>query len=99
MAQVAQILENHRLPGPSDEFSSRPGRRRIPTADLRGRIVDGKIQIVRCAGRYDLVLPEIADRVRERDPKAVVTLPAPTSQPTAADDPYKDFAVPDDLMW
>ncbi len=104
MAQVAQILETHRLPKPeSDEFFNFVDRgkvRRIPvTADLRERIVGGKIQVVRCAGRYELVLPEIAERVRERDPKAVVTLPAPTSQQAAADDPYKDFAVPDDLMW
>jgi hypothetical protein len=104
MAQVAQILAAHRLPKPeSDEyfnFVDRGKVRRMPvTAELRERIVAGKVLIVRCAGRYELVLPEVADRVRERDPRALVALPAPGAQPAAADDPYKDFAVPDDLMW
>ena len=73
--------------------------RRI-TADnaLREKLVAGTIVIARCEGKYDLVLPEIADRIRERDERAVVKLNAAEAQPTE-DDPYKDYVVPDDLMW
>jgi uncharacterized protein YaiL (DUF2058 family) len=36
--------------------------------------------------------------VHEREPRAVV--PPPAEQPTTpVDDAYKDFVVPDDLMW
>ena len=106
-AQVAQILESHRLPRPeSDEYFNFVdlGRvRRIPVdASLRERILRESVRIVRCGSRYELVLPEVAERVRERDPSAVITLAtasATTAVPAADDDPYKDFPVPDDLMW
>lgn len=102
-AQIKQLIEQHRLPKPdSDEyfnFIDRGKVRRI-TADnaLREKLMDGSIVIVRCEGRYDLVIPEIAERIRERDERAVVKLSAGQAQP-AADDPYKDYVVPDDLMW
>ncbi len=65
--------------------------RRI-TADnaLREKLVAGTIVIARCEGKYDLVLPEIAERIRERDERAVVKLNAEEAKP-AADDPYKDY--------
>ena len=47
------------------------------------------------------VLPDIAEKVRERDAASVVDLNAQVkgdSQPDE-DDPYKDFEVPDDLVW
>jgi uncharacterized protein len=103
--QIKQLIEQHRLPKPdSDEyfnFIDRGKVRRI-TADgaLRERLVSGAVMIVRCEGHYDLVMPEIAERIRERDERAVVKLnAAEASQPKSEDDPYKDFVVPDDLMW
>lgn len=102
-AQIKQLIEQHRLPKPESEeyfnFIDRGKVRRI-TADnaLRERLVAGTVMIARCEGKYDLVLPEIAERIRERDERAVVKLNAEAEQP-AADDPYKDFVVPDDLMW
>jgi uncharacterized protein YaiL (DUF2058 family) len=102
-AQIKQLIEQHKLPKPDSEeyfnFIDRGKVRRI-TADsaLRERLVAGTIVIARCEGKYDLVTPEIAERIRERDERAVVKLNAEDSQP-AADDPYKDFVVPDDLVW
>jgi uncharacterized protein len=102
-AQIKQLIEQHKLPKPdSDEyfnFIDRGKVRRI-TADsaLREQLVKGTIVIARCEGRYDLVTPEIAERIRERDERAVVKLNAAESKP-AEDDPYKEYVVPDDLMW
>jgi uncharacterized protein YaiL (DUF2058 family) len=102
-AQIKQLIEQHRLPKPESEeffnFIDRGKVRRI-TADsaLRERLVAGTIVIARCEGKYDLVLPEIAERIRERDERAVVKLNAEEAKP-AEDDPYKDYVVPDDLMW
>jgi uncharacterized protein YaiL (DUF2058 family) len=102
-AQIKQLIEQHRLPKPeSDEyfnFIDRGKVRRIPAdSQLRARLIAGSVAIVRCEGRYDLVPPEIAERIRERDERAVVKLNTEESKP-AEDDPYKDFVVPDDLMW
>lgn len=102
-AQIKQLIEEHRQPKPdSDEyfnFIDRGKVRRI-TADaaLRERLTSGAVMIVRCEGRYDIVLPEIANRIRERDERAVVKLNAEEAKPSE-DDPYKDYVVPDDLIW
>jgi uncharacterized protein YaiL (DUF2058 family) len=104
-AQIKQLIEQHRIAKPeSDEyynFIDREKVRRFPVdAALRERIVRGEVVIVRCEGRYDVVLPEIAERIREREPRAVVSLQAKEpAAPADENDPYKDYVVPDDLMW
>ena len=65
---------------------------------LRERIVRGEIAIVRCDGHYELVPAETGERVREREPRAVVNT-SDKVESTPVDDAYKDFVVPDDLVW
>ena len=72
-------------------------RRIAVDAPLRERISRGELVIVRCEGRYDLVPAEIAERIAERDARAVVRLKE-EEQPDE-NDPYKDYVVPDDLIW
>jgi uncharacterized protein YaiL (DUF2058 family) len=55
--------------------------------------------IVRCEGRYDVVPADVAARIAELDGRAVVNLAPAEEPPRSEDDPYKDFVVPDDLMW
>lgn len=105
-AQLRQLIDPHRLarPDSDDYFNFVDGgkvRRMAVTPELRDRIVSGAVLIVRCEGRYDLVPAELAGRIREHEPSAIVDLAAataPSAEP-AADDPYKDFIVPEDLMW
>jgi uncharacterized protein YaiL (DUF2058 family) len=40
----------------------------------------------------------IAEKIRERDERAVVKLNQ-SETPVDENDPYKDFVVPDDLKW
>ena len=107
-AALRQLIEQHRVPRvESDDYynfvDGAKIRRIAVDADQRRRILNGDLIIVRCEGRYNLVPAEAAARIRERDERAV--LPPPTTQATnaadepAADDPYKDFVVPDDLTW
>jgi uncharacterized protein YaiL (DUF2058 family) len=105
-AQLRQLVEQLRVPRPEsdDYYNFVDGgkiRRLAVTADLRARVVAGRLVIVRCDGRYDLVPADSADRIRERDADAIVASPAaePDASPPAADDPYKDYVVPDDLTW
>jgi len=105
-AQLRELIDQHKLPRPDsdDYFNFVDGgriRRVAVTSDLRSRLVAGSIVIVRCEGRYDLLPAEAAQRIRERDPKAIVDLAAAAECRTepVADDPYKDFVVPDDLTW
>ena len=107
MAQVKQLVEQNRLPpveaGEPYNFVDGSKVRRIAVnAALRTQLTRGEIAIVRNGGGYDLVPLSLVQRIRERDPSAVV-VPAPVAvavpDAAAADDPYKEFAVPDDLMW
>jgi len=104
-AQIKQLIEQNRLPKlpDSDEyfnFIHRQKVRRIPVdADLRARIMNGQVVLVRCEGKYDMVLPDIAAKIRERDERAIVELPKEEAAPVDENDPYKDFVVPDDLKW
>jgi uncharacterized protein YaiL (DUF2058 family) len=107
-AALRQLIEQHRVPRvESDDYynfvDGAKIRRIAVDADQRRRILNGDLIIVRCEGRYNLVPPDAAARIRERDDRAV--LPPPTATTTtaadeqAADDPYKDYVVPDDLTW
>lgn len=103
-AELRQIIEQHRVAKPeTDEyFNFVDGGKvcRIPVdAGLRARLVAGTLVIARCGGRYDMVPAEAASLIRERDAAAVISLDAPASPAAAEDDPYRDFAVPDDLTW
>lgn len=107
IAQIRQLVEQHRIPRPdSDDYynfieGSRI-RRLAVDASLRARIIGGELAIVRCDGRYELVPADVAERIRERDERAVMASMtsgvAPEPAP-AQDDPYKDYVVPDDLRW
>jgi uncharacterized protein YaiL (DUF2058 family) len=102
-AEIRQLVEQHRIAKPeSDDYynfviNKKVGRVAVD-GPLRERIVRGEVGIVRCDGRYELLPSEIAGRIKEREPRAVV--PPPAEQPsTPVDEAYKDFVVPDDLMW
>lgn len=103
-AQIKQLVEQNRLPKIDSEelynFIDGKKIRRIPAdAARRDQLSRGVLMIVRCDGRYEVVPAAVADRIRERDVHAVI--PHNPAQPQAVDenDPYKDYVVPDDLMW
>jgi uncharacterized protein len=65
---------------------------------VRQGLNEGRLFIVRYDGRSSVVPADVAERIREREPNAVIKLNE-SSAPDATDDPYKDFVVPDDLKW
>jgi uncharacterized protein YaiL (DUF2058 family) len=102
-AQIKQLIEQHRLPKlETDEYYNfidrQKVRRMAVDAERLAQIISGQVVIVRCEGKYDVVPAEIAERIKERDERAVIAYRAEESKP-AEDDPYKDFVVPDDLRW
>lgn len=103
-AQIRQLIDENRLPKlETDEYFNYVDRGKVRRMAVdqqrREQLIKGTLVIVRFEGKYDVVLPEIADRIRERNPKVIVSLNEPESKASAEDDPYKDFVVPDDLRW
>jgi uncharacterized protein len=102
-AEIKQLVAAHQVARVESEdfynFQDGGQIRRIEvTPDLRAQLVGGQLAIVRCEGRYAFVPAEVGEQVGARLPKALLHLNRPGAKP-AEDDPYKDFAVPDDLMW
>ncbi len=104
VAQIRQLIEENRLERGEDAeigyyFQDGDKVRKIyVTEAMRQQIGDGQLEIVRLGGRYDLVPPAVADKIRQRDPIFVVARQVSEQEPDE-DDPYKDYKVPDDLMW
>jgi uncharacterized protein YaiL (DUF2058 family) len=106
-AEVKQLIDQNRLPAVVSEeyFNFADGNRlaRLAvTPALREQIIKGAVAIVRYEGHYAVVPESAVARIRERDEHAVVAQQAPAATAAATaekDDPYKDFVVPDDLVW
>jgi uncharacterized protein YaiL (DUF2058 family) len=105
-AQIEQLVEQARLPRlESDDYYSFVSGGKVcrvaVDAQRRKDICDGKLAIVRYRGHHEVVPADAALRIGERDANAVITRDETQQSAPAVseDDPYKDFVVPDDLMW
>ena len=103
-AEIKQLIEEHRLPRiESDDYYNfvhgKKIRRVAVDAQRREQIMAGTVFVVRYHGQTAVVPAEIAAKIRERDARAVVTHTEQQTPAPDADDPYKDFVVPDDLTW
>jgi uncharacterized protein YaiL (DUF2058 family) len=103
-AQVRQLVSRNKIerkPGDDDipfNFRNKDKIKRLYVSpEQHKQISAGKLKIVNDNGAFELVPPAIAEKIRERNPSLVIDLPE-EEQP-AADDPYADYKVPDDLMW
>jgi uncharacterized protein YaiL (DUF2058 family) len=103
--EIKQLMEQHKLPkilDSEDRFNFIAGKKLrfiLVDAATREGLNKGSLFIIRYDGRSEVVPAEIAQRIRERDERAVVKLNAESSAPADENDPYKDFVVPDDLKW
>lgn len=102
-AEIKQLVASHQVPRVETEdfynFQDHGQIRRIEvTPELRQKLMSGQLAIVRCEGRFAFVPAEVGEQIGARVEKALLHLNRPEAKP-ADDDPYKDFAVPDDLMW
>jgi hypothetical protein len=104
IAEIEQIIEQNRAPRleTEDYYSFIDGkkiRRMSVDAQRREQLTSGVLAIVRYKGHYAVVPKAIAERIRERDENMVVPVVQPKEASAEPDDAYKDFVVPDDLMW
>ncbi|MBC6906819.1 DUF2058 domain-containing protein [Saccharophagus sp. K07] len=105
-AQIRQLVENHRQQrGSGDvEYNFTDGNKikkiRVSNAVHR-QIVNGVLAIVRLGEGYELVPRIVANKIAQRDASCVVVsnAQAANTQMTDEEDPYKDYVIPDDLMW
>jgi uncharacterized protein len=102
-AEIRQLIEQNRLPPIESEewfnFVDRGKVRRVAVnPELRGKLMRCELAIARCDGRYEIVTLATAARVGERDAASIISLSG-NPPPAEVSSDYKDFPVPDDLMW
>lgn len=103
-AQVRQIVETHKLSREGEiAYAFDDGgriRNVLVNEALRAQLARGALVIVRHDQGYELLPRAVAQKVHERDPSMIV-LDHGRSQSASDpdDDYYKQFAVPDDLIW
>ncbi len=103
MARVKQLIEHNRLPRvDSDEYynfiDGKQIKRVAVNAEIRNRLIRGGLFIVRYEGHYEVVPEAVAQRIRECDEHVVIACNATTASHDE-NDPYRDYVVPDDLIW
>ena len=104
-AQVKQMLDHSGFRSAGDirfNFTD-PASKKIKqiyvTHKEQNQLAAGVLAICLNADQFVLVPRNIADKIAERFSEAVVFLVNKDTASDAEDDPYKDYPVPDDLMW
>lgn len=100
---IRQLIHAHRVvrEGGDVAYNFTDGttlKRVYVNRDQHARLVDGRLALVRQDTFYELVPAEIVARLCDWDPGLILVHNQP-AQALAADDPYAEFQVPDDLMW
>lgn len=104
-AQIRQLVENHRQSkGAGDteyHFKDRNLIKKMRVSTLVHRqISHGVLAIVRLGEGYELVPRIVANKIAQRDEDCIVVANTNTEpQQVDEEDPYKDYVIPDDLMW
>jgi uncharacterized protein YaiL (DUF2058 family) len=101
--ELRQLIHKNRVPrGEGDvaySFLDEGSVKRIyVTAEQQRKLAKGHLAVVRQDTGYELVLPEIAERIRLRSSDLIVLLNRGGDE-AEEEDAYADFKVPDDLMW
>lgn len=101
-AQVKQIIELNSISYKGEQaFNFTDGtlvKRLYVNAIIHQQLVKGLIAIAKLGEQYHLIPIQVADKVLQRLPEAII-LQNKQDEAAPEDDPYADFKIPDDLMW
>ena len=103
--ELRQLIHTNRIPRAEGElaYSFLDGdsvKRIYVTADQQRKLAGGQLALVRQDTGYELLLPDVAERVRERNEQLIVVLNKPgDDEDGEGNGDYADYKVPDDLMW
>lgn len=101
LSQLLNILNTHCIAGTGDQaynfvFQSKIKKVWVSSEQLQ-QLSEGSLEIVHYAETSYIVTPTSAAKIAELTPQYLTQRKIEDSP--AEDDPYKDFQIPDDLMW
>lgn len=103
LAQIKQLISNNSQPqdeqGDAYHFSDAGKVKSVYISEVqRKQLSRGQLAIARLDRKYYLLAVDIAEKIRKIDASRIISIEEKQQQ-AAADDPYADYQVPDDLMW
>lgn len=103
-AQIRQLIEMNRIDRRQGDLSYQFADQNkikslMVTQILQDRLAYGMLAVVRFGEGYELVPRIVAEKIAQRDAKAIVVLNVNKNPSPAEDDPYAAYQIPDDLMW
>ncbi len=106
--EINQLIENNCLARDESceiiyNFEHNKKVRRIYlNAEMKQKVIQGKLGIARIEGRYELVPLAVAEKIKQRNEKRVIIFDDDLNKSLKTsneDDPYADYQIPDDLTW
>lgn len=108
-AQVKQLIETNKVDRSKGEipysFVYRKKIKKVMVGETEKKLLaGGRLAIVTMVinnegRRFELVPIEVARKIAQRDAEAVIELNDADANPSAENDPYADYKIPDDLAW
>ncbi len=101
-AQIRQLIAQNRQTNIDGEFNyhfvdGKVVKQLYVSQVILEQLSQDKLYIVKCDDQYEVVKPDVAEKIRARDANVVIQHSA--EQNTDNDDLYADYKIPDDLMW
>lgn len=105
-AQITQLINNHKLDRRGGDigfnFTCEQKIKKIYVTALQQKLLAaGSVAIARTEQNFELLPQIVANKIAERDAQRVIFCVQQTGDTLAAEerDWYKDYEIPDDLMW
>ena len=105
-AQIKQLIDNNKLAKGRGEigFNFTDGKKvkKLYTSELEQKqLAAGILSIVKQGDQYEILPRPVADKIAERDAGRVIDCTEESDQGLTEEekDWYKDYDIPDDLMW
>jgi uncharacterized protein YaiL (DUF2058 family) len=105
-AQIIQLIKSNKIERQNGEIGfqfvvNKQIKKLYIDEEQQGYLLRGKLAITQLNNEFYFVPAAVAEKISQRDEAAVVYLEKNQveTNESVEDDPYKDFVIPDDLMW
>ncbi len=103
-AQIVQLIESNRVSDRDGEIvfnftDNNIVKRLFVSETIHKHLSAGKLTIVKFGEGYELVPKPVAEKIKQRDAKCIISHDDIVESVEDEDDPYADYKIPDDLIW
>ena len=103
-AQIKQLIENNTIDDVEGDivynFTDNSLVKHLYVSEQGYKsLMSGRLMVAKLGGNYKLVPQIVADKIKQRDEKSIISASHSIEKDSDEDDPYAEYAIPDDLMW